>query len=462
MVWEDLLSSKRLGISDELRSDDGRSPYLIDVDRLIYSAHFRKLQDKTQVHPLSKSDFVRTRLTHSLEVGTVARSLGYNVGQHILKKYTNLDLTEHDVGYIVQAAALAHDIGNPPFGHLGEYAMTDYYKQFLDNNNNLEISEKDNLCQFDGNSQGFRIITNLAGWRNQGGLRLTCATLGAFLKYPRGYCSKEELKRIANDSGKFIIGHTKTGVFNTELTNLNTIAKELGLLKLSDTYSVYIGILYHFNRGCRRYMLFYCRFRRCIFVNLIKLEELEEIIIPIARRASKYGKNVTDRINNLRNETFYKELDNRKKVEFLRGKAISNLINGVTESFINYEEKILEASFNQSLLSTTEFASEIVECKKFARKILFTSHHKINAEISGIAVINQVMNELTKLISMPSSILSKLLFNYLDRTLILENASNFFNNKQLSEYEKYVIINDIISDLTDRNILNFSKILKGI
>lgn len=482
MNWFNLLCSKRLGIDNTQNGDDNRSPFLVDVDRLIYSAHFRKLQDKTQVHPLSKSDFVRTRLTHSLEVSSVARSLGYNVGQYVLNKNPELsknNITEHDFGYIVQAAALAHDIGNPPFGHLGEYAISDYYTNLFANPpasldvRQLTLQEKQNLCNFDGNSQGFRVITNLAGWRNQGGLRLTYATLGAFLKYPRGYASAQNIAQSYNNLSNSIkqqstqtclIGHKKTGVLLNEETHLQTIASSLGLANISSTYLLYKRHPLAFLTEAADDIC-YCiaDLEDAFFVGLITLAEVEELLIPIVRRYSKYNGSKEERINALRKESFYNALDSRKKVEFLRGKAVSNLINAVSQEFIAHGDLLLQGTLNNDLLALTEFKEDIAKCKKIAREKIFTSHHKINAEISGIAVINQVMQDLTHLILHPNSTLSRLLLNYLNKNFILENAKELLGeNSKLSLYNKFLLINDIVSDFTDRNIFNFNKILKGL
>jgi dGTPase len=478
MEWGKLLSSKRLNVVESVNELDTRSPYLIDVDRLIYSAHFRKLQDKTQVHPLSQSDFVRTRLTHSLEVATVARSLGYNVGIYILKNNPNLKLTEHDFGYIVQAASLAHDIGNPPFGHLGEDAIKDFFKNYfgnLENNSKKNFSESEikDLENFDGNSQGFRIITNLAGWKAEGGLRLTYATLGAFLKYPRAYAKDIELKSIYQNNKEslvadfnyksILVGHKKIGILNTELEKFKEIATELGLIKLSNNSEVYYRHPLSFLTEAADDICYsVADIEDAFFVGLIKLEDVENLLIPIVKRSSKYSLSKEEKLNNLRNESFYKNMDLRKKVEFLRGKAINNLTAATVECFIKYEKDILQGKFNNDLLNLTEFAEDIKNCKKFVRDFVFKSHKKINAEISGITIIYETINELTNLIFKPESRKSLLIFNYLEKNFILDNAEKIFNNTNLSNYNKFVIINDIISDFTDKNIIQFYKILKGL
>jgi dGTPase len=133
MQWEKLLGSERFDSSkkESGTSESFRSEFEIDYDRIIFSAPFRNLQDKTQVFPLPENDFVHTRLTHSLEVSSVGRSLGKSAGEYLIQKYPSLKengIQSSDFGAIVAAAALAHDIGNPPFGHAGEEAISDFFK----------------------------------------------------------------------------------------------------------------------------------------------------------------------------------------------------------------------------------------------------------------------------------------------------------------------------------------------
>ena len=210
MDWQKLLSQKRFRGVEEPPSKDKteelRSAFMKDADRIIYSSPFRRLQDKTQVHPFPRTDYIRTRLTHSLEVSTVGRSLGLLVGRYIKKNF-DLDIDTSDFGNIVAAACLAHDIGNPPFGHPGEEAIQHWFKDptHAKTVGNIKganaVEKKADLQAFEGNAQGFRILTRLSGWREQGGLRLSCATIGAFMKYPRGSCSTDPETGAKSPSG---------------------------------------------------------------------------------------------------------------------------------------------------------------------------------------------------------------------------------------------------------------------
>ena len=193
MIWEQLLSLKRYGDTNKrLRTeqDETRLGFEVDYDRIIFSSEFRSLQDKTQVIPLSQTDFVHTRLTHSLEVSVVGRSLGRQVGLKLLEKHPHLKEVHgyqaNDFGAIVATAALAHDIGNPPFGHSGEKAIGEFFKTGIGKQYQSQLTKKEyqDLCDFEGNANGFKILTQSRKGR-EGGLLLSYATLGAITKYPK-------------------------------------------------------------------------------------------------------------------------------------------------------------------------------------------------------------------------------------------------------------------------------------
>ena len=208
MNWNNLLSARRFSDkSPDITHDKNRSRFEQDYDRVVFSQPFRKLQDKTQVFPLPEDDFVHTRLTHSLEVSSVGRSLGKNAGLFILGKYPELQeqFSIHDFGSIVASACLAHDMGNPPFGHAGEDGISSFFnsdsgKSFQSKVNSEEWKD---LTTFEGNAQGFRIL-NSPLYR---GTELTFATLGAFTKYPLSSSAKKEAGRAA-------IASFSTGVQN--------------------------------------------------------------------------------------------------------------------------------------------------------------------------------------------------------------------------------------------------------
>ena len=206
MKWEKLLSLKKHGdtfVRNRKDEKETRIGFEVDYDRIIFSSAFRSLQDKTQVIPLSKTDFVHTRLTHSLEVSVVGRSLGRLVGAEILSKYPHLadDLgyTVNDFGAIVAAASLAHDIGNPPFGHSGEKAIGDFFSRGKGTVYKESLTDKEwqDLIEFEGNANGFSLLTKSRPGI-EGGLRISYATLGAFMKYPKESLPKKPTRDVCD------------------------------------------------------------------------------------------------------------------------------------------------------------------------------------------------------------------------------------------------------------------------
>ena len=236
MNWNQLLSLKRAGDTNKrlrIEQDETRLGFEVDYDRIIFSDSFRSLQDKTQVVPFSKTDFVHTRLTHSLEVSVVARTLGRKVGLEVLKKHPELKeegYKMNDFGAIVATAALAHDIGNPPFGHSGEKSIGEYFKlgNGLKYKDQLTGKEWQDLIDFEGNANGFKILTeNKEGV--EGGLRLSYASLGSFIKYPKESLPIKPTTHVADK---------KYGIFQSEIPFFNELAQELGLISTSNNGNV--------------------------------------------------------------------------------------------------------------------------------------------------------------------------------------------------------------------------------
>ncbi len=223
MDWDQLLSARR--VEEAASKQPERTVFQRDFDRIVFSAAFRRLQDKTQVHPFPNSDYIRRRLTHSLEVSCVGRSLGTAAGLHLftLSQQAPPDLP-FTVGQIVANACLAHDIGNPPFGHAGERAMGSWFKEWLPAAlaSDLTPAQRSDLDLFEGNAQGFRLLTRLQDAHDAGGLRLTYATLAAFSKYPTA---------AANAKSVHYVGAKKHGFFDEDAHCFSAIANAVGLIR---------------------------------------------------------------------------------------------------------------------------------------------------------------------------------------------------------------------------------------
>lgn len=461
MQWEKLLSQKRFDVSGDghkKKLDEGRSPWLIDLDRITFSPVFRRLQGKTQVHPLDKNAQVRTRLTHSLEVASVGRSLGYRIGQTIIPKY-HLDkqnISEHDFGYILQAACLAHDIGNPPFGHAGEEAIGYYFhshaKELFDNNVSKEI--RDNLKNFEGNAQGFRILNNSTSWREQGGLRLTYSTLGTFCKYPRAAILDKKYKL-----GTWI-GDSKCGIYESEMPIWEEVTQNLGLIKRQDNLNLWARHPFAFLLEAADDICYSIMdIEDGVNAGSISFMEGEKLLMPLVRPASEREKG-NAYFKELKGQSWYKRMNITEKIDFLRGKAVGNLINEVVNIFNQYEEDILNGSFNHELLSETIYGKDIQIAKKYAHQHIFSSPFKLEVEIAASDVLDGLLDAFCqgfidiskhgrgKKSSYKSSHLLK----------ILEHPLNGTETKEAA----FLQICDFIAGMTDQHAVNLYRKIKGI
>ena len=360
MNWEQLLSLKRFGDTNKrLRKeqDETRLGFEVDYDRIIFSSEFRSLQDKTQVVPLSKTDFVHTRLTHSLEVSVVGRSLGRKVGQLLLDKYPHLENIHgykmNDFGAIVAAAALAHDIGNPPFGHSGEKAIGSYFKSGNGSEFKALMTEKEyqDLCDFEGNANGFKILTEPRAGR-EGGLRLSYATLGAFMKYPKESLPKKPTNHIVDK---------KYGVFQSEKHMFEDIASELGLISRHEDHLNY-------NRHPLAYLVeaaddicyTIIDFEDGINLGLIEEDYALEYLINLVK-----DKIITENYNALKTT--------EDRVSYLRALAISTLIDEAAAIFMAHENTILTGSFTTALLDASQYKAQIKTTKYANLRIIHTA-----------------------------------------------------------------------------------------
>ncbi|MCH8095972.1 MAG: deoxyguanosinetriphosphate triphosphohydrolase [Proteobacteria bacterium] len=373
MDWQKLLSQERFRGLEKPPSKDEitevRSTFMKDADRIIYSSPFRRLQDKTQVHPFPRTDYIRTRLTHSLEVSTVGRSLGLAVGRDIGPEF-NLEIS--DFGNVVAAACLAHDIGNPPFGHAGEEAIQHWFRHPDQADSLRKIKganadeKKADFQAFDGNAQGFRILTRLSGWREQGGLRLSCATIGTFMKYPYGSCSTDPETGAKSPRKKF-------GYFQSDKQAFESIADTLGLLPSpSDP-----------GGRCRHPLAYLVEAADDICYNVIDLEDAHKNKMLKYDEVSKLLSDLLDnKLDVVRLESIE---DDQDKISYLRAKAIGILIEQAYRAFMDNHDVILSGEFEETLLKKIRSADAMSEIKKFNKKRIYGE--KIEEEISGFRVI---------------------------------------------------------------------------
>ncbi|MDV7137438.1 dNTP triphosphohydrolase [Maribacter sp. TH_r10] len=383
MNWEQLLSLRRHGdVSKRLRKeqDETRLGFEVDYDRIIFSSAFRSLQDKTQVIPLSKTDFVHTRLTHSLEVSVVGRSLGRAAGKKILEKHPHLrDIHGYkfnDFGAIVAAAALAHDIGNPPFGHSGEKAIGEYFKTGKGVRFKEVLTEKEyqDIIDFEGNANGFKLLTESREGVD-GGLRLGYATLGAFMKYPKESLPKKPTQHIADK---------KFGFFQSEKQTFLSVAEELGLEQTLKGNDISFA---------RHPLTFLVEAADDICYTIIDFEDGINLGLISEDYALEYLiKLVKDRINTKKyNELAYKE----DRLSYLRALAISTLISDAIDVFVANEEAILEGEFDVALLDKSKYTAQINDIIALSVNKIYRSQEVLEKEIAGYKIISDLLDVYT-------------------------------------------------------------------
>lgn len=444
MNWEQLLSLKRFGdIKKRLRinEDETRLGFEVDFDRIIFTDSFRSLQDKTQVVPLSKTDFVHTRLTHSLEVSVVARSLGRMVGKEMLLKYPNLvDLgyQANDFGAITAAAALTHDIGNPPFGHSGEKAIGEYFKngkgkQFKEQ---LTAKEWQDLIDFEGNANGFKILTE-SRLGVEGGLRLSYATLGAFIKYPKESLPKKPTKHIVDK---------KFGFFQSEKNTFQDVTTELGLSALRNDDNIAYN---------RHPLAFLVEAADDICYTIIDFEDGINLGLIEEEFALEYLiKLVKDTINTKK----YRALTTKKdRLSYLRALAINVLINEATNNFIKNESLILEGKFTQSLLAKSKYEAQINDIIKISIDKIYKSKNVVEKEISGYFIINNILNVF---ITAFNNIAESKATNF-DK-LIITMLPEKYQRLNTTIYNRLLTICCFVSSLSDSSAILLNKKLKGM
>ena len=380
MNWEQLLSLRRhLDTEPRARKDQDevRLGFEVDYDRIIFSSSFRSLQDKTQVVPLpvqsaSHRNFVHTRLTHSLEVSVVGRSLGRLAVSIVLERHPELKQLGYrfnDFGAIVAAAALAHDIGNPPFGHSGEQAIGNYFrsgsgKQF---SAQLDAQEYEDLCRFEGNANGFKLLT-VDREGIPGGLRLSYATLGAFTKYPKASLPHKPSKHIADK---------KYGYFKANQSSFEQIAGELGL-KLRADYGFERHPLVYLVEAADDICYTLIDFEDAINLKLISEDYALENLINLVKHqidTAKYRglKTTADRLG------------------YLRALAINTLVQDAVMLFESHESELLSGSFNSSLLDRSQYSAQVRDIIDLSVNYLYQSDEVIEKEIAGYRIIESLL-----------------------------------------------------------------------
>ena len=441
MNWEQLLSLKRQGDTSKrlrIEQDDTRLGFDVDYDRIVFSAAFRSLQDKTQVIPFSKTEFVHTRLTHSLEVSVVGRSLGRLVGKKIIEKYPHLAAIHgyhaNDFGAIIAAAALAHDIGNPPFGHSGEKAIGEYFSIGKGQHFKNQMTEKQwqDLIDFEGNANGFSVLSSSRPGI-EGSIRLTFATLGAFMKYPKESLPKKPSSNIEDK---------KYGFFQTDVAFFQEIASELGLIKKEGKDIGYF----------RHPLSYLVEAADDICYTIIDFEDGINLGLVSEDYALEYLiKLVKDSIDTVKYNILTTKED---RISYLRALAIGNLIQDAVKVFIENEDLILQGKFPISLIDKSKYKAQMDDIIKLSVKNIYQSKEVIEKELSGYQIINNILD---KFITAYNNDFEGTSNNY-DK-LILKILPERHHLTKDTIYERLLHICHFVSLLTDGKALIYNKMI---
>ncbi|HWV20646.1 MAG TPA: dNTP triphosphohydrolase [Devosia sp.] len=446
MEWSRLISEERLG--DKTPAPGiSRSIFVQDHDRIIFSAPFRRLANKTQVQPLYEHDHVHHRLIHSIEVSSVGRSLAMRIGHWLVEQQLIKPGDEHSLANIVQAASVAHDIGNPPFGHSGEDAMGAWFAELFAAGRGLaadvEADLQSEFTAFEGNAQGFRILARLEMRRNDGGMRLSKATLGAFMKYPVTARARAAVKATSEAS---YVGLKKFGVFSSELSLFEDVATSLGLPQEN------IGA----EKWWRRHpLVFVVEAADDICYNIVDIEDAfttgelsyKEVVEILVAAAKPRDASAGDR-------------SQAEHVAMLRAMAIGKAIDSCVAAFQTHHEAILAGTFSGALTEVCQMAPIFEDMRKLSSDHIFTARRKTELEISGRRIINNVMSGILPVFEDLAAVdwnadllgsRSQQLVRALD--LDLRNLS--------SPAEALHSLADYTSGMTDRYALRISKMLSG-
>ncbi|HLT06365.1 MAG TPA: dNTP triphosphohydrolase [Cyclobacteriaceae bacterium] len=438
MEWKKLLRPGFLE-AEQKNINIFRSEFERDYDRVVFSAPFRNLQDKTQVFPLPEDDFVHTRLTHSLEVSSVGRSLGKSAGEFLLFKYPELAdiaITSADIGAIVAAAALAHDIGNPPFGHAGEEAISDFFKLHPFGTvweRLLSAEQWADMINFEGNAQGFRMLVD-----KNNGLRISSATLAAFTKYPRSSSDPDPEKGRKSQR--------KYGFFIDQHGQFAQLAKELGMTCLRGKAWV------------RHPLAFLVEAADDICYSIIDLEDGCTLgLVPLEQYVALLAEILGNRFSA---EKVAAIKTPAQKLAVLRALAINQLIEEVVEAFKMREENMLRGTFDQALTDVIASTPVLEKISKLSVAKIYRSKPVLEKEAAGFQVLEGLLEVFSKAIY--HKLYQQEHFSGKDRSILRLLPESYALDDASQPYALLRNLVDWISGMTDKYALSLYRRVKGI
>lgn len=455
--WVRLFSAQRLG-SNKLppTQNSARSAFHKDYDRLVFSHSFRQLNQKTQVHPLTNQLGIHTRLTHSLEVSCIGRSLGVMAAEKLDAKLDNglpAGVTPADVGVIVQAACLAHDIGNPPFGHAGEYAIRDWFlhperERLLQH---LSVEERLDITTYEGNAQGFRLLVNNEHHPDKGGMRLTCATLGAFMKYP--------WRAIHSNAPKISIHRSpithaqKFGCFSSEAAQLEQLAHCLHLPRSAQHGGYARHPLAYLLEAADDICYALIDLEDGVHLNMLRYDEVATILYTLIGESSDAP-------------DLPAHMSVRQSLAALRARAMMRLVNTVTDAFVVNSDAMLAGTLTGSLFAHCDAAIQngINEAKQLAREKIFNHPSKVRMELMANQCLHRLLDAFMPLAWMGIAQLQSAPMSF-EQQRLLRLLQPHLDEQQrvLSDnlYHNILIILDFITGMNDHEAYRLAQELQG-
>lgn len=437
MNWQQLISNKRFGLEHlhEAKKDD-RTEFQRDYDRLIFSAPFRRLQNKTQVFPLPGSIFVHNRLTHSLEVSCVGRSLGNEVSLELLRRHPGLSSSHiSEIGSIVAAACLAHDLGNPPFGHSGEKAIATYFSERngLALKSLLTPAEWEDLIHFEGNANAFRLLTHQFKGRRKGGFVMTYSTLASIVKYPFS-------SQLAGKKQKF-------GFSLTEEDDFRKIAEELGIVRLSAEGQPL--------RYARYPLVYLVEAADDICYQMMDIEDAHKLKILTTEETKTLYRNFLSEERLKRTDEICAMVDDvNEQIAYLRSTAIGVLVKECTRVFVENEAAILDGTFSGSLIHHVDerVRNAYDTCSQTAFSRIYCSKDVVDIELAGYQVISTLTDLMIEAVRTPEKAYSRLLIN---------RVSPQYDILAPTLYGRIQGVLDFISGMTDVYALDLYRKING-
>ena len=453
--WSYLLCDRRLGsIKTNKKKEKSRTPFHKDYDRLIFSHSFRQLNQKTQVHPLTNQLGIHTRLTHSLEVSCIGRSLGMRAAEKLHEHLSNglpRGISVADVGVIVQAACLAHDIGNPPFGHAGEYAIRDWFHHPNQHHLLQHIPQKQrwDLLGYEGNAQGFRLLTRNEHHPNQGGMRLTCATLGAFMKYPwlAAHSNKKPQQQMQPQTGLNI---KKYGCFASEEKQLHDLAAQLRLPPSPDHDGYARHPLAYLLEAADDICYALIDLEDGIHLGMLQYAEVETLMLSLIGK-----RGVPPEVTN--------DAPVTQKLAALRARAMMRLVDKISEAFIDNSSAMLNGTLQGSLFDycQTDIKDGIHAAKQLAREQIFAHSDKIRMELMANRCLQTLLSAFMPLALLPQS---KKPADFEQQHLLRLIDSHLHQNHRTLDddvYNNTLNILDFITGMNDHEAYRLAQDLSG-